>query len=170
MRSKVRRRLPVAILFVVGAFGICSAPTLALERVQSSKVSFPSANDLKLTAQVNKDEKSGALVLEWTLRNSSNRDLSIRNTNLLIDYSIEVTDRQNKPATLTEAGQKQWLVSLMISRKPTFIFHPGDEMTNQIVLSEVYDLKRNRVYVVSVKRRFGKVVVKSNSVRIKFPG
>lgn len=139
---------------------------LALDRSQSSNGTAPSASDLKLTATVNKDEKGG-LVLEWTLRNTSNRDLLIGNTNSLMDYTIEVTDRKNKPVRLTEAGQKQALASRMISRKPQVVFHPGDEMTSRIVLNEIYDLKRNAVYTVIVKRRFGTVVVKSNPARLK---
>ena len=159
-----------AIMFVVGALNICSAPTLAFERLQSSKLELPSATDLELVAKVTKDAKTKALVLEWTLRNSSNRDLSIGNTTLLNDYVIEVTDRQNKPARLTDAGQKRFFVSRMLSRKPPIIFHPDDEITDRISLNEIYDLERNRVYVVAVKRRFGTVVVKSNLVRIKFSG
>lgn len=165
MRREIRRFLPGAMLFVTAVINICSAPTLAVEQ-QSSKVASPSASELKLTTQVNKDEE-GSFVLVWTLRNSSNRDLLIGNTNALMDYVIEVTDRQNKPVRLTDAGQKKWLASRMISRKPPVVLRPGGELTHRIVLSEIYDLKRNGVYAVIVKRRFGTVVVKSNPARIR---
>ncbi|HEU0251562.1 MAG TPA: hypothetical protein VFR12_00935 [Pyrinomonadaceae bacterium] len=165
MRRKIGRFLPAAMFFMA-VLNICSTPTLAVDRLQLSKITSPSATELELTAQVNKDEE-GAFVLEWTLRNSSNRDLLIGNTNSLTDYVIEVTDRQNKPVRLTDAGQKLWLASRMISRKPPIVLHPGDEMTNRIVLSEIYDLKRNGVYAVIVKRRFGTVVVKSNPARVR---
>jgi hypothetical protein len=168
MRLKIRR-LPVAMLFVTAFLNTCVAPTPALDRLQSSNVTLPSANELKLSAEVNQDEK-GVLVLEWTLRNTSNRDLLIANTNSLTDYTIEVTDRRNKPARLTDAGEKQALASRMISRKPPGVFSPGDETTNRIVLTEIYDLKRNGVYNVTVKRRFGTVIVKSIPVRVKVSG
>lgn len=165
MRRKIRR-LHAAMLFVMAVLNIGGPPMLALDRLQSSNDTGPAATELKLTAEVNKDEKGG-LVLEWTLRNISNRDLLIGVTNPLTDYTVEVTDRRNKPVRLTEAGQKQWLASRMISRKPPVVFHPGDEMTNRIVLNEIYDLKRNSLYTVIVKRRFGMVVVKSNPARVR---
>ncbi len=169
MNTKVQRSIPLATL-LVGILTLCYAPTLARQQFQSAEVDSFKSTDLKLTAKITRNTETGALVLEWTLRNSATRDLSIRDTNLLNDYIIEVTNRQNTPVPLTEYGQRQLMAAHMLSRKPSFTLTAGGELTNRITVSEIYDLKRNGVYVFTVKRRFAKVLVKSNSVRIRFAG
>ncbi len=170
MSHTVCASLSIALLFVIGAFNARPSQTLQIAGFQPSKERHIYSTNLSIVAGINKDGKTGALILKWSLRNTSNRDISTRDTNLLNDYRIEITDYQNKRVPPTEEGQKQLMAARMLSHRSALTIHPGEEIKSQIVISEIYDMKRKGTYTVTIKRRLATEEVKSNPVKVKISG
>lgn len=170
MNHEVCSGLSVVLLFVIGPFSCWHAQTLPDVQPQSSKERPIYSKSLRIVAGINKEGKTGSLILKWSLKNISSRDIAARDTNVLNDYTIEITNYQNRPVRLTEEGQKQLMASRMLSRRSALTIHPGEEIKNQIVISDIYDMKAKGSYIVTVKRRLATEEVRSNSVRVKVSG
>lgn len=128
---------------------------------------------LGIMAAVESERAGNSLVLKWRLKNVSKKEVRLRDTNLLIDYVIEILDEEGKPARLTPNGEKMLMASRMLSHRSSVSLAPGEEMRKQIDITELYDLRRGPVYALTVERRIGSVdgkaieVVRSNTIKHK---
>ena len=132
------------------------------------------SNRLRLVAVVNKDAKTGTLVLRWSLKNISQVDIHFQDNNLFRDYKITVMDKLGKPVPLTRRGQEELTGSYFISYREAFNLTPGEEKTKQIEIADYYDVKPKGVYTISVERKIptengrGMETVQSKAIKFKF--
>jgi len=124
-----------------------------------------------MVATAKKGETAHSLVLEWSLKNISVRDVNFRDTHILRDYSIVITDREGYPLRATEEGQEIILASGWVSHRDSVTLHPREQIKKQIVISDIYDFKPGQIYTIRVERKIsfdqGKTfeAVTSNIVR-----
>jgi hypothetical protein len=92
------------------------------------------------------------------LRNALERDIVLSEEDegkAEFDYSVEVTDEQGLPVPKTEYGKS------LSDRKPSMpatlwksvTLHPGQVLTDEIIVTDLFDLTRPGNYFVSVSRR-----------------
>jgi len=87
---------------------------------------------LGIMAVMDSGTAGNSLVLKWRLKNVSKEGVRLRDTNLLLDYVIEIVDEEGKPARLTPKGEKMLTASRMLPQ----IFRVagarrGDEKANR---------------------------------------
>jgi len=143
---------------------------------QWDKKSTIRSRNLKIVASIKKGEIKQSLILEISLKNISKKEISFRETNVLLDYSFVVKDGEGKVQPPSAGGEKRMLESRMISYKPALILNPQEQLTRQLVITEIYDFRPREVYTITVYRRIsldkGKTVeeARSNIVRAKVDG
>src|SRR2546430_12915230 len=84
------------------------AGAIAQPLVRSTQRDTESARSrkLKIMASIKKGETRQSLIVEISLKNISNKEIRLRNTNVLIDYSFMVKDREGNVLTRSELGRR----------------------------------------------------------------
>jgi len=141
--------------------------------VQSLSKSLIPSKNLRIEAVVKEGETKGSLILEWSLKNISRKDIYFRDTYVLRDYKFTIRDLDGHIVSPTAEGQQKIYASLFVSHRDSVTLHPRQETERSLILSEIYDLKPGRVYEVFLERHLsldrGKTFedVRSNVVRTK---
>jgi hypothetical protein len=118
------------------------------------------------------EEKSGSEVrVNLTLKNVSNRNITVELTSPLCDYTVEVRDRAGKVAPDTELKRVQNCESGRVKGRDIIgQLKPNESIKDEIPVSQLSDMSQPGEYSVQVLRRaskeFGEVVVKSNTIKI----
>jgi hypothetical protein len=154
------------------------AGAIAQPLVRSTQRDTESARsrNLKIIASIKKGETRQSLIVEISLKNISNKEISFRNTDVLIDYSFMVKDREGSVLRPSEVGRRKILESGLVSHKPAMVLSPGKQVMKQLVITEIYDFRPREVYTITVHRRIsldkGKTFeeVTSNALRAKVEG
>jgi len=162
--------LPLVTITWAGAF--------AQPLVRSTQRDTESAGsrNLKIIASIKKGETRQSLIVEISLKNISNKEISFRNTDVLIDYSFMVKDREGNVLTPSEVGRRKILESGLVSHKPAMVLSPGEQVMRQLVITEIYDFRPRELYTITVHRRIsldkGKTFeeITSNALRAKVEG
>jgi len=123
-----------------------------LSSTQFDKKSAIRSRNLKIIASIKTGEAKKALNLE-ILKNVSHKKISFRDTDVLIDYSFVVKDRESNVLPRSEQGRRRILESGMISHKPPMILRPGEQVMKQLVITDIYDFRPGEVYTITVYRR-----------------
>lgn len=130
------------------------------------------SNRVRLVAVVNKEAKTGTLVLSWSLKNISQVKIHFQDNNLFRDYKITVMDRSGKTVQLTRRGQDELTGSYFISHREAFDLRPGEEKTKEIEIAAYYEVQPSGLYTIAVERQIktenGKGMEKAQSKAIKF--
>jgi hypothetical protein len=162
--------LNLLIVFAIGAFR--QVKTQPQSGAPGGGAFSRKSNRIRLVAAVNKDAKTGTLMLSWSLRNISQTAIHFQDNNLFRDYKITVMDRLGKTVQLTRKGQGELTGSYFISHREAFDLRPGEEKTKEIEIAIYYEVKPGGVYTIAVERQIktedGKGMEKSESKAIKF--
>lgn len=143
---------------------------------QWDKKSTVRSRNLKIVASIKKGETKQTLIIEIAVTNISHKEIRFRETNVLLDYSFLVKDGEGKVVPPSEGGKKRMLESRMISYKPALVLNPQEQLTRQLVITEIYDFRPREVYTITVYRRIsldkGKTIeeARSNIIRAKVAG
>lgn len=165
---KTSKRAPVLVILLLFFIGTCLQHAGRLVVGQSMATS----QKLQIRAVLTKDETKGVLLLEWSLKNISKKDVAIRDTNVLHDYSFLIKDHRGNIVRPTEAGQQKLLEYGIVGHRYSKTLHPREEIRNQLVITEIYDFKPGEAYSVNVVRSIsfdqGKTFeqIRSNAVRV----
>lgn len=157
----------LALSFAIGPFagGSSRGSSSTYESVMKS-------NRIQIIAAVKGVLKS-SLILQWSLKNVSPKDVVFRDTHVLRDYSIFVKDQRGKLLSPTEKGQKIFFEAGWVSHRTSVTIHPGQELVKEIGLTDLYNFRIGSVYTISVQRKItaedGRTVeeLRSNPVRAK---
>lgn len=132
-----------------------------------------SDSDVELTASVEKNRFAinEPIVLKLVLRNNGLEERQVISRGPVKDYKIEVKGEHGKTPSLSKAGEnlkKDERFSISTGR---IALAPNGERSEEIVISDLYDLSSPGTYVV-VAKRVGPVVngksghIESNKVTI----
>jgi len=138
-------------------------------------LSSPPNRPFSLTIQAVQERlhRDSQVELKLTLLNTSNTDITIRDTNRWCDYALEVRDRQGR--SVPETDYKRSLncgnrVAVTVGRRIITSLKPGQSYSDTMLVNQIYDFRRPGEYSIQATRnipdKFGPVVIKSNSVRI----
>jgi hypothetical protein len=156
----------LAFSFVIGACAGSRGASVRCESVMSS-------NRVEILATLKRGELKGSLILTWSLKNVSQKDVVFRDTQVLRDYSIFVKDQRGQLLSPTEKGKKILFAVGWVSHRTSRTLHPGEELVKEIVLSDIYHFRIGSVYTIFVRRKItaedGRKVeeVRANPVRTK---
>jgi len=87
------------------------------------------------------------------LKNISHKEISFRDTDVLIDYSFVVKDRESNVLPPSEKGRRRILELGMISHKPPIVLRPAEQVMRQLAITDIYDFRPSEVYTITVYRR-----------------
>jgi hypothetical protein len=169
------RVLAFALFFMIAA-SVCADSRAPLVAYQAARQSVTKSKRLRMLASTRKGETEHSLVLEWYLKNVSREDVNFRDTHILRDYSIIITDREGHPVQPTEKGQNIIFASGWVSHRDLVTLHPGEQVKKQIVITEIYNFRPREIYTIQVERKIsfdkGKTFeqVRSNIVRMRVEG
>lgn len=157
--AKMKTSLKLALILITMA--VCAASS-----TQSSTPPFA----LTLDAEENSVKAGSEVKVDITLRNSSNRAISISYGLSELDYAFEVRDSQNRIPPDTEFARKS-KGRAYFSSVHVFYLQPGESLPKApLVVSKFYDLSRPGKYLVQVSRavpkELGSGTVKSNAITI----
>lgn len=107
---------------------------------------------LVFVAQTEQASTTGDITLKWSLKNVSGKDIYFRETNIFLDYKISVKNQHNSPVRLTERGQRAAAAAYFSSHKTAVVLRPGEESTNQLDVSDFYDMKASGIYTIVIER------------------
>lgn len=165
-----------ALLFLTMICAGVGAAQPFLYSAQFRKGSPIRSKNLEIVAAIKKGENKGSLILDIALKNISRKEISFRDTYVLNDYSFVVKDREGNVLPPSEVGRREILKSGMISHRYFVDLPPGQQVTRQLVVTDVYSLKPGEVYTITIQRRIsldkGKTFeeVRSNTVKAKLEG
>lgn len=155
--------VPLALMLT---FGILEFTPRIFAQIGSTAVPVPSKS-LRIRAAVKKGEIKGSLILEWSLKNISRKNITFRDTYVLHDYSFVVTDREGRNVQPTEAGRRKILESGLISHRDFVALRPGEEVRRQLIITEIYNLSPGEIYAIYLERQIsldkGKTLEKARS-------
>ncbi len=128
---------------------------------------------LSLEAEENVIKANSEVKVNVTIRNMSNRAMSVTDSNGPVpsDYVIDARDVHGRPAPDTDFGRKLKLKEHGYFDS-TFIFtlQPGESHKTAMVVTKLYDLSRPGNYLIQVSRAIPKELgggsIKSNPVTI----
>jgi len=141
---------------------------------QSVGRSFIPSKNLRITAVIKKGETKGSLILEWSFRNISRKDIHFRDTYVLRDYKFVITEPDGHIVSPTAEGQQKIFQLFFVLPRDSVTLPPGEQVLRQLILTDIYDLKPGRFYSAFLERHLsldsGKTFedVRSNMVRTKF--
>jgi hypothetical protein len=162
--------LSIYMFFTMGLFNSIGEATVI--GFQQSRQARTARTNLVIVALVNTDPANGTLTLKWSLKNTSDKDISVRVRNVFLDYRITVKDERNRAVPLTERGQQATIGSFFTSQRTT-VLGAGNELTTQLQISDFYDMKARGVYTIVVERRVpspdgkGSAPIRSNAVKVR---
>lgn len=167
----------LAIILPLASISFGDSPACPFSSsTQWDKKSTMRSRNLKIVASIKKGETKQSLILEIALKNISPKEISFRDTNVLFDYSFVVKDGEGKVLSPSAGGEKRMLESGMISYKPALVLKPQEQLTRQLVITEIYNFRPREVYTITVYRRLsldeGKTVeeARSNIIKAKVDG
>src|SRR5438034_3857603 len=115
---------------VVGLFLAVFMSSYSAAQVQSS-ASLPNRQELtkskrlKIVATVKKGVSKDSLILDWSVRNVSRKDVSFRDTYVLRDYSFVVKDQKGAIVEPTKEGRQKIFESSFVSHRSPVNLHHG---------------------------------------------
>jgi hypothetical protein len=109
--------------------------------------------------------------LKLTLKNTSTREISIRDTNRWCDYGLEVRGGGGQPAPETPYKlQLDCGFHVTIGRRVIKILRPGESYDDAMFVNQIYNLSRPGKYTIQASREIPKEIgqgtVKSNIVTV----
>jgi len=134
------------------------------------------SRNLKIIAAIQKGETKGSVVVEISLKNISQKEISFRDTYVLNDYSFVVKSRDGNVVPPSEGGRRKIFESRAVSHRYFVVLRPGEQVMRQLVITEIYDFRPREVYTIIVNRRIsldkGKTLeeARSNIIRAKVGG
>src|SRR5258706_794150 len=176
---RIKKRFLQLGLCLLMLFSAAPFHELKSEPAPNKKMFEPSNSPLATTrrlaivATLNQHAPNGAIILKWSLKNVSRKEIKFRDTNIFLDYKICVKNRNNDQVRLTEKGQQATTASYFASHKTSLTLQPGEEITKQIEITDFFDMKTKGVYFVVLERNLptdgGKAieVIRSNIIRIR---
>ena len=175
-----KRFLAIAISFPLcaSAYGVHQATRGTSEclRFQTSNSRMVSLRKVVFVAQAEEPSAQGDITLKWSLKNVSGKEIYFRDTNIFLDYKISVKNQRNSPVRLTERGERAAAAAYFSSHKTAVVLRPGEESTNQLNVSDFYDMKASGIYTIVIERDLptgdGKKLerFRSNIVRVRIGG
>jgi hypothetical protein len=111
------------------------------------------------------------LKVTTTLRNNSDRKVTLMDTRRDCDYPVQVTYASGEPAPLTDYGRRlNCSVGTGFSRNIQITLKPGESAHDEIVVTNTREMTRPGKYWVAVWREipktFGPDPIKSNTIAI----
>jgi hypothetical protein len=140
---------------------------------QQSRPSRTAVTKLTLVASAESDAASGTVLLKWALKNTSDTKVMVGNVNFFIDHKVTVRDQNNRTVALTEKGQEASTASYFTMNRRTIILGPGEELRNELQISDFYNMKAKGIYTIVLERRVstsdgkGFTTIRSNVVKIQ---
>lgn len=128
---------------------------------------------LMLLASADADAASGDVILKWSLKNTSDRDISLPDVNVFLDHKLIVKDQKNRAVPLTRAGQDASAAAYFTSSRRTTVLGPGQAVTKELKISDFFNMEAKGGYTIVVERRVpsieGKAVktIRSNVVKVR---
>jgi hypothetical protein len=108
--------------------------------------------------------------LQVTLRNNSNRTITLELTSPLCDYAVEVRDSTGNLAPDTEVKRESDCASHAAGRDIIVQLRPHESHKDTIPLSMFSDMSKPGKYSVQIMskppKEFGGVVAKSNTITV----
>jgi hypothetical protein len=138
-----------------------------------SRVPRNSPARLTLVAAVDTDPANSDIILKWSLKNISNREISLPDVNLFMAHKFIVKDQKNRAVQLTRAGQQASMAAYFTSPRRTTVLGPGQELTKELKLSDYFNMKAKGVYTIVVERRVpstdakGTQTIRSNILKVR---
>jgi len=164
----------LSVLFITGlfnSFGCDLASHSSLTPKPASSLGPHTTKRFSLVVTSDSAENS-RVTLKWSLKNVSRVDLEFIESNTLRNYEVLVTDEHGKTVALTQAGESAVRGSVFSSRW-LVVLHPGEELSADLDLGRLYNLKPHNSYTVRVRRRITSgdrswsELVQSNSVKVR---
>jgi hypothetical protein len=129
------------------------------------------SRSLKIITSIKKGETKQSLILEISLKNISHKEISFRDTYVLNDYSFVVKDRDGNVVPPSEEGRRKIFESRAVSHRNFVVLRPGEEVTRELVITDVYSFRPGKVYTITILRRIsldkGKTLEEARSNMIK---
>ena len=125
---------------------------------------------LMLTATAQTDREN--VILSWSIKNVSDKQIVFRDTNVFLDYKFTVTDQHNRPVQPTEVGQRQLTFSYFALHKKTIALDVGQVYPEQLRISQFFRMQEKGTYKISIERRIRSIdggiseLIKSNVVSV----
>src|SRR5258706_7073659 len=166
-----------AVILLLVAISWTEAPAQSL--LGSNQLDMKSvigSRNLKIIAAIKKGETKGSVVVEISLKNISQKEISFRDTYVLNDYSFVVKSRDGNVVPPSEGGRRKIFESRAVSHRYFVVLRPGEQVMRQLVITEIYDFRPREVYTIIVNRRIsldkGKTLeeARSNIIRAKVGG
>lgn len=110
------------------------------------------SSDFRLSLSVEMDQVSRSILLKWSLKNESKVDAQVSAIRPLADYQIEITNEQGKRISLTEKGLQELLLASFISHRGSVKLRPGEELKDQLNISDMYEMKAGNRYSITIRR------------------
>jgi uncharacterized protein (DUF58 family) len=125
---------------------------------------------LTIEAEENPVKVGSEVKVDITLRNSSNRAMSMSMGPAETDYAFEVRDSQNRIPAETELA-RQSKGKAHFSNDQIFTLQRGDSLPKAVlIVTKFYDLSRPGKYTIQVSRQtpkeLGSGTVKSNAITL----
>jgi len=179
-KDSLRRKITdFGTLAVILLLTVIQTYALAQSRSSSNQLTMKSAipsKNLKIIGASKKGAKKGSVVIEIWLKNISQKEISLRETYVLNDYSFVVKGRDGEVLSPSEEGRMRILESRMISHRDIVVLQPGEKVTRELVITDVYNFRPGEVYKITIERRIsldkGKTFeeAQSNIIRAKIDG
>ena len=140
---------------------------------QQCRTSKTTPTELTLVVSAETDATSGGVTLKWSLKNISDKQISVPDVNLFLDHKLTVKDQKNRAVQLTKMGQQASTAAYFTSPRRTTVLEPGQELTKELKVSDFFDMKVKGVYTIVVERRVpsanGKAVktIRSNVLKLR---
>ena len=140
---------------------------------QQSRVPKSSPTRLTLVASADTDPANSDVILKWSLKNISDRQISVPDVNLFLAHKLIVKDQKNRAVQLTQMGQQASTAAYFTSPRRTTVLDPGQELTKELKISDFFNMKAKGVYTIVVERRVpstdgkGAQTVRSNVLKVR---
>lgn len=143
---------------------------------QRSRVAKSPSPRLTIEASADVNSAKGTVVLKWSLKNNSDKDILVPDVNMFIDHKFVVKDENNRILRLTERGQQVTTASYFTLHRRTTSLASSKGVTKELQISDFYDMKAPGVYTITIERRVpriygeGSETIRSNVVRVRIGG
>ena len=122
--------------------------------ITSSTYSASIKEDIKITAKLNSTEFviGSNVLINILVANNTKKIIIVEMSRLFRDYKLEVTSANGQKVGLTVRGKANLASSGEIFKRSRKRLQPGQEIKDQIELSENWDLSKKGEYQIKLKR------------------
>jgi hypothetical protein len=108
-----------------------------------------------------------------SFKNISDRQISVPDVNLFLAHRLIVKDQKNRTVQLTQMGQQASTAAYFTTPRRMMVLGPGEEVTNELKISDFFNMKAKGVYTIVVERRVPTTddkrvqTIRSNVIRVR---